>query len=72
MTRRTKWCPQIGERVFYEEVLGLSGGMYIVREVAINGIPSCREPMVKLEGKAGFVLASHCSYMSDQPEEEPK
>jgi hypothetical protein len=72
MKRLARWCPQIGERVFYEETLGLSGEMYIVRDVAINGIPSCREPMVKLEGKAGFVLASHCSYIGDKQPEESK
>lgn len=33
---------------------------HIVEDVYPEGIPSCREPMVKLKGKSGVVLASHC------------
>jgi hypothetical protein len=32
----------------------------LVDEVYENGIPSCREPMLKLKSKPGLVLASHC------------
>lgn len=31
-----------------------------VTDVYPKGIPSCPKPMVKIKGKAGVVLASHC------------
>jgi hypothetical protein len=53
-----------GDRVLYFPVLGktkLPNGIpATVTDVYQNGIPSCREPMVKLDNKAGVVLASHC------------
>lgn len=31
-----------------------------VHTVLPDGIPSCRRPLVMIEGKAGVVLESHC------------
>lgn len=52
-----------GDLVGYKSVLEDSEFQHVgkVRSVHPNGIPSCREPMVMLEGKAGVVLASHCT-----------
>ena len=33
-----------------------------------EGIPSCREPMVKIDGYAGVVLESHCSLRGCPPD----
>jgi hypothetical protein len=38
----------------------------VVYDVQPDGIPSCRMPMVKIEGKAGYVLASHCKVVSHE------
>lgn len=35
----------------------------IVIEVYPDGIPSSKEPMLKIEGKSGVVLASHCTLL---------
>jgi len=53
---------KIGDKVGYVSVLGdfefqHTGNIY---DIWVDGIPSCREPMVKIEGKAGCVLATHC------------
>ena len=33
-----------------------------------NGLPSCREPMIKIDGYAGLVLESHCSLRGCPPD----
>lgn len=63
---------QVGDMVRYYPVLRPKGGAgdwvdYVVDEVRVDGIPSCREPMVKLRGKPGYVLASHCFVMEWMP-----
>ncbi len=35
----------------------------LVIEVYPDGIPSCKEPMLKIAGKSGVVLASHCTLL---------
>lgn len=54
----------LGESVKYFSSLQDLGtsrySTHIVRELLPDGIPSCHEPMVKLEGKSGYVLAAHC------------
>ena len=34
-----------------------------IADLQPEGIPSCREPMLKIEGKPGYVLVSHCKLM---------
>lgn len=34
-----------------------------VRSVHPDGIPSCKRPLVMLKGKAGVVLADHCTLL---------
>lgn len=36
-----------------------------VVEIYPDGVPSCREPMVKLSDKSGIVLVSHCVPIPD-------
>lgn len=50
-----RFYPVAGRRIYEERV---------VREVLPEGIPSCREPMLMLEGKPGVVLAAHCKVVS--------
>lgn len=38
----------------------------VVTEVLPEGIPSCRELMIKIEGKSGYVLASHCRQVPER------
>lgn len=52
---------KVGDTVRFYPVAGRQiHSTHTVAEVIPNGIPSCREPMLKLEGKAGVVLAAHC------------
>lgn len=50
-----RFYPVAGRRIYEER---------IVTSVHPNGIPSCREPMLMLEGKPGVVLAAHCKEVS--------
>lgn len=58
---------EVGDSVRYYNVMPPKGSThhvdYIVDELLPGGIPSCREPMLKLRGKPGYVLASHCFLM---------
>lgn len=51
-----------GDLVGYVSVVGDKTFQHCgrVRELWPEGIPSVREPMLKIEGKAGVVLESHC------------
>lgn len=53
---------KVGDKVGYVSVIGDQTFQHVgeVYDVWENGIPSCPEPMVKIEGKAGCVLMSHC------------
>ena len=59
---------RVGDSVRYYDALPSQGSTYqvdyIVDELLPNGIPSCREPMLKLRGKPGYVLESHCFLMA--------
>ena len=59
----------VGDRVGYLSVLGDSEFQHVgeVYELWPDGIPSCREPMLKSEGKAGVVLAEHCVKIPGAP-----
>jgi hypothetical protein len=61
---------RIGDLVGYKSTLRDQEFHHIgkVREVLLDGIPLCQEPMVMLEGKAGVVLASHCTVIHDVKE----
>ena len=53
---------RVSDKVEYREVKENSMGTpHEVLAVLPHGIPSCREPMVKLANKPGYVLASHCT-----------
>lgn len=59
---------EVGQRVRFYPIAGRKiHSIHTVTEVFLNGIPSCREPMLKLEGKAGVVLAAHCSIVREVP-----
>jgi hypothetical protein len=52
------------DRVRYYSVKGVDNfSEHKVIAVYPDGIPSCREPMVKLEGKSGLILVSNCNVM---------
>ena len=53
---------KIGDKVGYKSTLRDEEFQHVgvVIEELPQGIYSCRMPMVKIEGKAGYVLASHC------------
>lgn len=55
----------VGEKVGYVSRLGDNEFQHVgrIHTVLPDGIPSCKEPMVMIEGKAGVVLASHCIYI---------
>lgn len=55
---QVRFYPVAGRRIFED---------HLVEEVWPNGIPSCREPMLKLKGKAGAVLVAHCKLMRPTP-----
>ncbi len=57
---------KVGDWVAYRSVLDDKKPHFIgkVRDLVPDGIPSCREPMLMLEGKSGVVLATHCLPMS--------
>ena len=57
----------VGDLVGYVSVIGDKTYQHIgkVYELWPEGIPSCREPMLKIEGKAGVVLVSHCTKLND-------
>lgn len=38
----------------------------VVEEYREQGIPSCPMPMIKIEGKPGYVLASHCRVVASK------
>lgn len=54
---------QIGDLAGYKSILTQAEFSHVgkVRDIWPDGIPSCREPMLLLEGKAGCLLASHCT-----------
>ena len=56
---------KIGDKVGYVSVLGDSEFQHVgkVYDIWEEGIPSCREPMLKIEGKSGCVLATHCIHL---------
>ena len=53
---------KIGDTIGYKSVLTDKEFTHVgkVRDIADIGISSCSKPMVKIEGKSGFVLSSHC------------
>jgi len=53
----------IGDTVGYKSYLDAPEFTAVgkVREIWPDGIPSCREPMLLIDGKAGCVLQSHCT-----------
>ena len=54
-----------GLRVGYVSAIGDESYQHVgtVIDAYPEGIPSCREPMVKIGGKAGVVLWSHCTVL---------
>ncbi len=52
-----------GDRVGYRTILDEPAFDLVGKVIAVypDGIPSCRRPMVKIEGKSGVVLESHCT-----------
>lgn len=58
---------QVDDKVGYRSTLKDQDFSHIgrVRSVHPDGIPSCREPMIMIEGKAGVVLATHCTVLFD-------
>ena len=58
---------KIGDKVGYVSVIGDQKFQHVgkVYDIWENGIPSCKEPMVKIEGKAGCVLMSHCIILEE-------
>lgn len=52
----------IGDKVGYVSRLGDSEFQHVgkVRDVIPDGIPSCKKPLLMLDGKSGVVLATHC------------
>lgn len=67
---------KVGDKVKYYPVMGgpfASAHLETtVREVYPNGIPSCREPMLMLNGKAGVVLAAHCIFAGQEGQDDKK
>lgn len=52
---------KIGQKVAYFPLReSVKHTLHVVTAVYPKGIPSCKEPMVMLEGKSGVILASHC------------
>jgi hypothetical protein len=59
--KRSESVPQVGDTVRYFPVKDRPEfSEHVVREVFLNGMPSHRFPLLKLDGKAGVVEASHC------------
>jgi len=58
----------IGDAVGYKSVKTDAAFQHVgkVYDVWPDGIPSCGEPMLKIEGKSGCVLASHCVLISPE------
>ena len=58
-----------GDTVGYREVLDQPEFDLISRVLVVypDGIPSCPEPLVKIEGKAGVVLERHCTTLEKKP-----
>lgn len=52
---------KVGDGAMFKNFLGAEPVISVVTEVYPNGIPSCREPMLKLDGHPGVVLESHCA-----------
>jgi hypothetical protein len=44
----------------------------VIECVLKEGIPSCQQFMLKVEGKPGFVLASHCQVVAVSSQEGDK
>ena len=59
---------KIGDLVGYKSLLGDKDFQHVgrVHTILPDGIPSCREPLVMLDGKSGVVLASHCTIITDK------
>ncbi len=53
---------KIGERVGYLALLGDNDFLVVgaVLDVIQDGLPGFPHPVIKVEGKAGYVNASHC------------
>jgi hypothetical protein len=52
---------RVGDKVLYFPVKGSwDFEATMIREVLPEGIPSFPKPMVKLDGRAGYVDAAHC------------
>lgn len=58
----------INDRVGYKSVKSDTEFQHegVVLGVYPDGIPSCKEPMLKIEGKSGTVLASHCTLLESK------
>lgn len=62
---------KVGDKVRFYPVAGRRiHEIRTVREVIPNGIPSCREPMVMLDGKTGVVLEAHCRLVAERTSHE--
>ena len=59
---------KIGDLVGYFSVIGDEDFQHVgkIYDIWENGIPSNPERMVKIEGKAGVVCASHCRIISQE------
>lgn len=55
----------VGDKVGYKSVIADEEFQHVgkVRSVHQDGIPSCNEPMLMIDGKGGVVLASHCTLL---------
>lgn len=56
---------KIGDEVGYKSLLSDNDFSHtgLVKDIAEIGIPSCPKPMVKIKGKPGYVLSSHCTLL---------
>lgn len=59
----------VGDKVGYRSLIGDQHFQHIgeVYDIWENGIPSCPQPMLKIEGKSGCVLQSHCVLIQAKP-----
>lgn len=56
-----------GDYVGYLSVLTDTEFQHVgkVLDTLPEGIPSCAKPMVKIQGKAGYVLETHCKKLPE-------